>query len=240
MCIFSTSNKALILRQHRQIHNESFYTVWCRTAQSPVSLGSSQPGSRHVYIIGKWSSSTNPRPEWRRLTIRVSYCWQMHDAESPPTPSLHLHTARTKGWELLIGRCHEWQPLHKQAALLGAPPQLLWQQTSCWAGCKAANLLCASSISIYIMGFKQKKRKIALYLGAFHAGIKRVELKTGLIYLCRSYSRTAHLSREDDNIRPKLLTGVCLYGSDYDHWIKLQSQHKQKLLLHVQHCLLTY
>lgn len=89
-------------------------------------------------------------------------------------------------------------------------------------------------------GFQAKKRKIALYLGAFHAGIKRVELKTGLIYLCRSYSRTAHLSREDDNIRPKLLTGVCLYGSDYDHWIKLQSQHKQKLLLHVQHCLLTY
>lgn len=64
----------------------------------------------------------------------------MHDAESPPTPSLHLHTARTKGWELLIGRCHEWHPLHKQAALLCAPPQLLWQQTSCWAGCKAANI----------------------------------------------------------------------------------------------------
>lgn len=27
MCIFSTNNQDLALRQHRQIHNESFYTV---------------------------------------------------------------------------------------------------------------------------------------------------------------------------------------------------------------------
>lgn len=97
MCTFSRSNNASILPQHGQIHNESFYTVWCRTAQSPASLGSRQPGGRHVYIIGKWSSSTNRRLEWARLTSRGSYCWQMHDAQSPPTPSLHLHAARTKG-----------------------------------------------------------------------------------------------------------------------------------------------
>lgn len=148
LCAFSSSDKDLALQPHSQIHNESFYTVWCRTAQSPVSPGSSQASSRHVYIIGKSSCSTNPELEWRRLTIRVSYYWQMHDGESPPTPSLHLHIAGTKGWELLIGRCHEWHPLHKQAALLCAPPQLLWQQTSCWAGCKAANTPCTSTISI--------------------------------------------------------------------------------------------
>lgn len=100
----------------------------------------------------------------------------MHDAESPPTPSLHLHTARTKGWELLIGRCHEWHPLHKQAALLCAPPQLLWQQTSCWAGCKAANIPWSLHSEHLDHGFMSKIVGLPSFWGVFqwvNAEIKR-------------------------------------------------------------------
>ena len=38
------------------------------------------------------------------LTTDVSYYWQMHDPESPPTRALHLHAAGTEGKALRIGQ----------------------------------------------------------------------------------------------------------------------------------------
>lgn len=136
-------------------------------------LQASVQGSQAVDMFILLESGA-PRPiagrteqDWRAEAPIAGRC--MTPRAHPLHPSIFTPLVQ-KGWELLIGRCHEWQPLHKQAALPGAPPQLLWQQTSCWAG-----VYCVRLHNEHLdHGCKAKRREnrgFARCFCAFHAGI---------------------------------------------------------------------
>lgn len=120
-----------------------------------------EPGkaARHVYIIASKAPWANPGPEGRRLTSRPSYCWQMHDAQNPPTPSLHLRARScrrmgTSDWSLprVTSIAQAGGAARCSSAVAMAADKLL----SCWM---RGNKYTAHSYSLHLYSGGKKEGK---------------------------------------------------------------------------------
>lgn len=135
-CIFSRSNQASIPPQRaRKYIMRVFIQFDVEPRGALQSLGSRRPGGRHVYIIGKVAAAPpiaarRERDGRPRGAYRAAGCVTYRPR--PLRPSIFTPRAQ-KG----TATC-DW-PLPRVTAtaraggraLLGAAPQLPWQQTSC-------------------------------------------------------------------------------------------------------------
>ena len=168
-------------------------------------------------LLESKAPSTNPRPEWRRLTSRGSCYWQMHDTEGPPTPSLHLHARSHKR----MGTS-DW-PLPRVTSIAQAGGAARCSSAVAMAADKLLSWMQGSRYSVHLCdkhpqhGFikKNKGGLFVLFWGFFFFWVGRgafcgnaAGIERGLIFMhFRRESLTErHLSVEDNSARPPYWT----------------------------------